>query len=514
VSDPLPAELRPEFVRPRPLAAAARLAGVADIRPEWDQVLLSGLAHDSRRIRPGDLYTALPGSNTHGAVHARSALAAGAVAILTDPDGSRILQSHHPPVPVLVVPKPREVLGPLAAWLYDHPDRALLLLGVTGTAGKTTTTYLLESGLRAAGHRTGLIGTVQTRIGDQTVTSAFTTPEAPDLQAQFALMRERGTTAVAMEVSSHALAYGRVAGTTFDVALFTNLSQEHVDFHGSMAAYFAAKTLLFTAGYSRRGVVNVDDEHGRRLVTLASVPLVTFSAGGDRSADWRAERVRLGPEGSTFEVTGPAGQAEVAIRLPGPFNIENALGAIAALVAADVPLGDAVAGVAAVTGTPGRMERVDAGQDFLAIVDYAHKPGALEAVLGAVREVTKGRVIVVVGCGGDRDRAKRPMMGRIAAEAADLVVFTNDNPRSEDPLSIIAAMRAGAEQVPAGRRGQLLVEPDRAAAIALAVDRAAAADSIVVAGKGHEQGQEIAGVIRPFDDRAVLRAAIEAGTPA
>jgi UDP-N-acetylmuramoyl-L-alanyl-D-glutamate--2,6-diaminopimelate ligase len=514
VSEPLPAELRPEVVRPHPLAAAARLAGVADIRPEWDQILLSGLVHDSRRIRPGDLYAALPGSNTHGAVHGRSALAAGAVAILTDPEGSRILQPHDPPTPVLVVPAPRHVLGPLAAWLYDHPGRALLLLGVTGTAGKTTTTYLLESGLQAAGHRTGLIGTVQTRIGDQTVTSAFTTPEAPDLQALFALMRERGSTAVAMEVSSHALAYGRVAGTTFDVALFTNLSQEHLDFHGSMAAYFAAKTLLFTAGYANRGVVNADDGHGRRLATLATVPLVTFSASGDPGADWRADRVRLGPEGSTFEVTGPAGQAEVAIRLPGPFNVENALGAIATLVAADVSLDAAVAGMAAVTGTPGRMERVEAGQDFLAIVDYAHKPASLEAVLGAVREVTKGRVILVVGCGGDRDRGKRPMMGRIAAESADLVVFTNDNPRSEDPLSIIAAMQSGAEQVPSGDRAELLVERDRGAAIALAVGRAAAADAIVVAGKGHEQGQETAGVIRPFDDRAVLRAAIEAGTPA
>ncbi|HEX2497701.1 MAG TPA: UDP-N-acetylmuramoyl-L-alanyl-D-glutamate--2,6-diaminopimelate ligase [Actinomycetes bacterium] len=514
MSEPLPAELRPEVVRPHPLAAAARLAGVADIRPEWDQILLSGLVHDSRRIRPGDLYAALPGSNTHGAVHGRSALAAGAVAILTDPEGSRILQPHDPPTPVLVVPAPRHVLGPLAAWLYDHPGRALLLLGVTGTAGKTTTTYLLESGLQAAGHRTGLIGTVQTRIGDQTVTSAFTTPEAPDLQALFALMRERGSTAVAMEVSSHALAYGRVAGTTFDVALFTNLSQEHLDFHGSMAAYFAAKTLLFTAGYANRGVVNADDGHGRRLATLATVPLVTFSASGDPGADWRADRVRLGPEGSTFEVTGPAGQAEVAIRLPGPFNVENALGAIATLVAADVSLDAAVAGMAAVTGTPGRMERVEAGQDFLAIVDYAHKPASLEAVLGAVREVTKGRVILVVGCGGDRDRGKRPMMGRIAAESADLVVFTNDNPRSEDPLSIIAAMQSGAEQVPSGDRAELLVERDRGAAIALAVGRAAAADAIVVAGKGHEQGQETAGVIRPFDDRAVLRAAIEAGTPA
>jgi UDP-N-acetylmuramoyl-L-alanyl-D-glutamate--2,6-diaminopimelate ligase len=514
VSEALPAELRPELVQPRPLAAAARRVGVADIRPEWDAIPVSGLAHDSRRIRPGDLYAALPGSNTHGAVHGRSALAAGAVAILTDPDGSGILKPHDLRAPVLVVPKPREVLGPLAAWLYDQPGQALLLLGVTGTAGKTTTTYLLESGLRVAGHRTGLIGTVQTRIGDQTVSSAFTTPEAPDLQALFALMRERGTTAVAMEVSSHALAYGRVAGTTFDVALFTNLSQEHLDFHGNMAAYFAAKTLLFTAGYAKRGVVNVDDEYGRRLAALATVPLVTFSASGDPGTDWRAERVRLGPEGSAFVVTGPLGQAEVAIRLPGPFNVENALGAIATLVAADVPLDTAIAGIAAVTGTPGRMERVDAGQDFLAIVDYAHKPAALEAVLGAVREVTKGRIILVVGCGGDRDRGKRPMMGRIAAEAADLVVFTNDNPRSEDPQSIIAAMRSGAERVSPSERAELLVEPDRAAAIALAVDRAAAADSIVIAGKGHEQGQETAGVIRPFDDRAVLRAAIEAGAPA
>ncbi|HKE53129.1 MAG TPA: UDP-N-acetylmuramoyl-L-alanyl-D-glutamate--2,6-diaminopimelate ligase [Actinomycetes bacterium] len=514
MSEPLPAELRPEHGQPRSLAAAARIAGVADIRPGWDRVVLSGLVHDSRRIRPGDLYAALPGSNTHGAIHGGSAVAAGAVAILTDPEGGRILQALGPQVPVLIVPRPRAVLGPLAAWLYDQPGQALLLLGVTGTAGKTTTTYLLESGLRAAGHRTGLIGTVQTRIADQTVTSAFTTPEAPDLQALLALMRERGTTAVAMEVSSHALAYGRVAGTTFDVALFTNLSQDHLDFHGDMAEYFAAKALLFTTDYAGQGVVNIDDGYGRRLTEIATVPLVTYSASGAAGADWRADRVRLGPDGSTFEVTGPAGRAEVAIRLPGPFNVANALGAIASLVGADVSLDAAVAGVTEVTGTPGRMERVEAGQDFLAIVDYAHKPGSLEAVLGAVREVTKGRIIVVVGCGGDRDRGKRPIMGRIAAGAADVAVLTNDNPRSEDPLSIIAAMRSGAEQVPAGERAELIVEPDRAAAIALAVDRAAAGDAVVVAGKGHEQGQETAGVVRPFDDRAVLRAAIDAEAPA
>jgi len=508
VSEPLPAPLRPEHVRPRPLAEAARVAGVVEIGPGWDEIPVSGLTHDSRRVQPGDLYVALAGANTHGADFAGAAASAGAVAVLTDAAGATTLATAS--LPVLVAPDPREVLGPLAAWLYGHPGHALLLLGVTGTAGKTTTTYLLEAGLRAAGHHTGLIGTVQTRIGDEAVKSVFTTPEAPDLQALFALMRERGTTAVAMEVSSHALAYGRAAGTTFDAALFTNLSLEHLDFHGGLEEYFRAKAMLFTPAYARRGVVNLDDAYGRRLTEQASVPLVTYSVRGDPAADWRAEQVRLRPDGSAFVVSGPAGTAEVEIHLPGPFNVENALGALATLTAAGVPLDAGIAGLAAVTGTPGRMERVDAGQDFLAIVDYAHKPAALEAVLGSVREVTKGRIVLVVGCGGDRDRGKRPVMGRIAAEAADVVVLTNDNPRSEDPDAIIAAMRSGADLVPAGERAELFVEPDRAAAIALAVRHAAADDSVVVAGKGHEQGQEAAGVVRPFDDRAVLRAAIEA----
>ncbi len=506
------------------------------IAPDWDEVAVSGLTHDSRRIQPGDLYVALPGANTHGAAHAAAAVTAGAVAILTDTAGAASLANTSfegrrlsgsveagwapaqpttaasgRPIPVLEVPAPRDVLGPLAAWLYGHPGHALLLLGVTGTAGKTTTTYLLEAGLRAAGHTTGLIGTVQTRIGDEAVSSAFTTPEAPDLQALFALMRERGTSAVAMEVSSHALAFGRVAGTTFDAALFTNLSQEHLDFHGSYEEYFAAKAMLFTPAYARRGVVNLDDEYGRRLLETAAVPLVSFSVSGEPTADWRAEQVKLRPDGSSLQVAGPVGRVGLDVHLPGPFNVDNALGAIATLVTAGIPLEAAVAGVTSVVGTPGRMERVDAGQDFLAIVDYAHKPAALEAVLRSVREVTKGRIILVIGCGGDRDRGKRPVMGRLAAQGADVVIFTNDNPRSEDPQSIIAAIQSGADAVPAEDRAQLLVEPDRAAAIALAVHHAAAGDTVVVAGKGHEQGQETAGVVRPFDDRVVLRAAIEAG---
>ncbi len=512
------ADLRPAGVQGRPLAELAELLGVG-LRGPGDPLTLSGVTvsgvtHDSRRVRPGDLYAALPGGHHHGADFCPDAAQAGAVAVLTDPGGRA--GARRCGLPVFVVADPRARLGEVADWVYRHPSGRLLLIGVTGTSGKTTgtrgkttTTYLLETGLRRAGHLTGLAGGVETRVGDLTTASRLTTPEATDLQALFAVMASRGVTAAAMEVSSHALALGRVAGTSYDVAIFTNLSQDHLDFHGSLDEYFAAKATLFTPAYTRVGVVNTDDAYGRRLAEGARIPVTTFSAGGDPAADWRAIDVRTGADGSTFRIVGPGGvEADASVALPGRYNVANALGAVVALVEAGVHLATAVAGVAACPGVPGRLERVEAGQDFTVLVDYSHKPGAVEAVLGALRAVTGGRLCIVLGCGGDRDRAKRPLMGAASARLADVAILTSDNPRSEDPLAILAEMLAGVLTVPEQERARVIIEPDRATAIGLAVAMAGKGDVVVVAGKGHERGQYVRDSVIPFDDREAAAAAI------
>ncbi|WP_203983475.1 UDP-N-acetylmuramoyl-L-alanyl-D-glutamate--2,6-diaminopimelate ligase [Sphaerisporangium rufum] len=499
--------MRPEAGQVRPLSGLSAMLGAPAAGPRAPLAAITGITIDSRRVRRGDLYVALPGSTVHGAGFAAAAVTAGAVAILTDPAGRAAAVATG--VPVLVVPDPRAVLGEVAAWVYGRPADDILLLGVTGTSGKSTTSFLLEGGLRAAGHRTGLVGGVEIRIGEEAFPAALTTPEATDLHGLFALMRERGVTAAAMEVSSHALALGRVGALFYDVALFTNLSQDHLDFHRDLDDYFAAKARLFTPEMCRVGVVNIDDDHGRELAGLAKVPITTFSASGTPEADWRAGDVRLGADGSTFRVIGPGGvEADVSVGLPGPFNVANSLGAIVALVEAGVPLQSAVHGVGGVSGVPGRMERVPGAQGFQAIVDYSHKPGAVESVLKALREVTSGDLVVVLGCGGDRDRGKRPLMGEAAARLADVAILTSDNPRTEDPLGILAAMLEGVLRVPAHLRAHVIIEPDRAAAIDLAVGRAAPGDVVVVAGKGHEQGQYVDGEVLPFDDRKVVAEAI------
>ncbi|MDT0309174.1 UDP-N-acetylmuramoyl-L-alanyl-D-glutamate--2,6-diaminopimelate ligase [Streptomyces sp. DSM 44917] len=514
---------RPEYVEPVPLAELAGLLGTP--APHGPLPEVTGITHDSRAVRPGDLYAALPGARFHGADFATQAAGLGAVAVLTDPEGAQ--RAAATGLPVLAVDNPRARTGALAVAVYGDPGRDLLLIGVTGTSGKTTTSYLLEGALRraaakdpadpadpsgAAGEAAasiGLIGTVETRIGAERVKSERTTPEATELQGLFAVMRERGVRAVAMEVSSHAIALGRVDGCRFDVAVFTNLSPEHLDFHPDMEDYYRTKARLFTPQFARLGVVNLDDEHGRRLAAEAGIPVTTYSAEGHPDADWRAADVAIGPLGSTFTALGPDGtRVAAAAPLPGPFNVANALAAIAAAAVAGLDPQAAAGGVAAVPGVPGRLERIDVGQPYLAVVDYAHKPDAVESVLHALRRVTPGRVHAVLGCGGDRDPHKRPRMGAAVARLADTAVLTSDNPRSEDPLAILAAMLAGAAEVPAHERGTVLVEEDRAAAIAAAVARAESGDAVLIAGKGHERGQDIAGVIRPFDDREELRAAI------
>ena len=503
--------IRPAYPQQRPLSALSTLLGVrldavGHSHSPNDLGFLSGLTLDSRSVKPGDLYVALPGARVHGAAFCADAVAAGAVAVLTDPDGRARATASG--VPVFVLADPRARLGEIACWVYGNPSSRLRLIGVTGTSGKTTSTYLLESGLRAAGHLTGLVGGVELRIGQDRLASSLTTPEAPDLQALFAVMVERGVTAAAMEVSSHSLSLGRVAGTSFDVAIFTNLSQDHLDFHADLEDYFRAKASLFMPPVI--GVVNIDDKYGRKLASSALVPVTTFSASGADEADWRAADVRSGADGSTFRLIGPGGiEADVSLGLAGVFNVANAVGALVALVEAGVRLEDAVAGMAACPGVPGRLERVPAsGLGVTAFVDYSHKPGAVEAVLRSLRPVTQGNLIIVLGCGGDRDRAKRPMMGAAAASLADVAILTSDNPRSEDPLAILAAMLDGVLSVPQEERARVIIEPDRAAAIAQAVALTSPGDVVVVAGKGHETGQYVAGSVLPFDDREVTETAL------
>lgn len=489
---------RPDRVPAQPLGELAALIGAEPVPGT-----VSGVSATSSDIRPGDLFAALPGSRRHGIEYLPDALAAGAIAVLTDPAGAERLTGG---LPALVVSNPRAVLGTVAAQVYGRPSTKLPVLGVTGTSGKTTTTFLIRAGLRAAGLAEGVVGTVGVFLGERHIKLPFTTPEAPQLQALLALMLERGIQVVAMEVSSHALALGRVGGTEFAVGAFTNLSQDHLDFHGGMADYFAAKALLFD-GRARREVVMVDDEWGRRLVRPHTV---TVSAAGDQ-ADWRAERIEVAADGSTtFLVRGPTGPAfRAGCRLPGGYNVANTLLAFAVLAQLDLDL-PALAPALAAAQVPGRMQRVDGSQPFLAVVDYSHKPAGVAGALRALRPLTTGRLIVVLGCGGDRDQAKRPVMGQVAAELADLLVVTDDNPRSEDPAAIRAAMLAGARAVPAGQAAEIREEGDRRRAIELAIGLAEPGDTVLVAGKGHETGQEIAGTMLAFDDVTVLREALSA----
>lgn len=474
-------------------------------------VAVTGVTHDSRQVRPGDLYVALPGAVTHGAKFAAQAVAEGARAILTDPAGAEAaaaaLGQESAAVPVLTVDQPRARLGHVAAAVYGDPARDLLMLGVTGTNGKTTTTYLLESGLRAAGHRTGLIGTVETWVGPERVASVRTTPEASDVHALLAVMRERGVTACAMEVSSHAMVFGRVDGIVFDVVGFTNLSRDHLDFHASLEDYFQAKAGLFTPARARRGVVVATGEHGRRLAATATIPIV--SVDDESSADGHDGGWRVSRRGDVALLAGPTGaKLELRAPLPGDFNVWNAALAVVMLLEAGVDGAVAARGVAACRGVPGRMERVAGpGPDApVAVVDYAHTPDAIANVLSALSP--PGRLIVVVGAGGDRDRDKRPLMGQAAADGADVVVVTDDNPRSEDPAAIRAAVVAGARATARAAAGGTEIDDvaGRREAIRAALAKAEGPDDVVVVlGKGHEQGQEIAGAVHPFDDRDVLR---------
>jgi UDP-N-acetylmuramoyl-L-alanyl-D-glutamate--2,6-diaminopimelate ligase len=434
----------------------------------FEPVDVRDLAYDVREVTRGSLFFCVPGSRLDGHELAPAALAAGAVALVVE-------RPLDLPAPQLVVLRVRGAMGPAAALFFGDPSGEVPVAAVTGTAGKTTTTYLLWEILAAAGRRPGLVGSIERRVGSERRAVALNTPEAIDLQRLLREMADAGNDACVLEATSIASAQGRLEGVRFAVLAFTNLTQDHLDFHGTMEEYFAAKRRLFDQ--AAQAAVNVGDEWGRRLA--AELPgALTFGFADD--AELRPEHL-------------PAG----ALRLRGRFNVENALAAVAAARLLGIGEDAIAAGLAAVTGVPGRFEQVDEGQPFTVIVDYAHKPGALENVLNTARGLTEGRVICVFGCGGDRDRGKRPQMGRIAHELADRAILTSDNPRSEDPLAIV-------EEVLAGAPG-LEVEPDRARAIELAIEGAEAGDVVLIAGKGHEQGQEIAGVLHPFDDREVAR---------
>lgn len=502
--------LRPTGLEPVPLAGLAALAGVPAVDLPGVTAsggTVSGVTLRSGEVRPGDLFAALAGSATHGATHARAAAEAGAAAILTDPAGAVLIGDTD--IPLIVHHEPRAVLGTLASRIYGDPSTRLKVIGVTGTSGKSTTCFLLEGALTAAGSRAGLIGTVGARIAGEPIHSALTTPEAPDLQALFAVMVQRGVDTVAMEVSSHALALGRVDGTRFEVGAFTNLSQDHLDFHGDMESYFAAKMLLFD-GRARAEVIVIDDDYGRRLATLRPGAATASGVAGTR-ADWSATAVDGGAGHQRLTITGPGGaRLAVSLALPGAFNVTNAVTALACAAAAGFDPASAAPGLAEVQ-VPGRLQRVDRAQPFLAVVDYAHKPAAVAAVLAAVREHCAGRVIVVIGAGGDRDPGKRPMMGEYAARGADLVIVTDDNPRSEEPTAIRAEVLTGARSaVHQGAISDVIEVGDRRAAIRAAVAAARAGDVVVIAGKGHEQGQEVGGVVHHFSDIEELAGALEA----
>ncbi|MFN8044973.1 MAG: UDP-N-acetylmuramoyl-L-alanyl-D-glutamate--2,6-diaminopimelate ligase [Dermatophilaceae bacterium] len=480
--------------------------------------VVTGVSLDSRAVLPGDLYAALPGATTHGARFAGQARDSGAVAVLTDPVGAQTIVSAGLDLPLLVHPSPRSILGAVASLIYATGTLPMRLIGITGTNGKTTTAYLVHSALEALGARIGLIGTVETRIGDERVRSVRTTPEASDLHALLAVMAERGLDACVMEVSSHALRQHRVDGVRYDLAMFTNLSQDHLDFHSGMADYFAAKAALFTPERARQALVCIDDDWGARLAGQCTIPVATLTTHPGGGADWTVTVDRADP--SRFILRGQGTGLSLRSALPGDFNVTNTAMAAAGLILLGEDPRAVERAVLTDPHVPGRMEVVTRTADpteaatLRAVVDYAHTPDAIRAALGALRPSTPGALVVVTGAGGDRDRDKRDDMGRAAAEVADVVVVTDDNPRSEDPATIRAAVLEGARAVADARTGEVSVieEGDRRAAIRRAVDLARAAGpgaTVAVVGKGHETGQEIGGQIHPFDDRHELFEALD-----
>lgn len=493
-----------------PLYRLIEILEAKEIRGRAD-VLVSGISYDSRRVKPGDVFVAVGGFVTDGHEFVGDAVSNGAAAVVLE---------KEVPVPegvtAVVVPDTRGALGLLAASFYGHPSKRLRMIGVTGTNGKTTTTYMVRQILNEAGYRVGLIGTVQNFIDDVAYPVTRTTPESLDLQELLSRMEKAGVTHVVMEVSSHGLELKRTNGCEFDVGAFTNLSRDHLDFHDDVESYLEAKCKLFTGLSStyymrpkegpKGAVVNVDDPSSERVRSCSGVPILGYGTG--EGADLRATDIRVLASGTTYTAALPSGKRiQISMPLAGRFNVYNSLAALGVALIEGIPEEAIVRAFHRLDRIPGRFERVEAGQSFSVVVDYAHTPDGLEKVLLTAREVAGDRVIVVFGCGGDRDKGKRPVMGRIAGELADFVVLTSDNPRGEEPESIISEIERGLRQAKAGT-APYHVEPDRRAAIEYAVGMARDGDLVLIAGKGHESYQVFRDEKVPFDDREVATEAI------
>ena len=494
--------LRPhDLIAGRTLRAVSELTSASSKYPDLENITITGVSIDSHQIEAGDLFVAVAGTKVHGATYAGNAKLNGAIAVLTDEVGAALITD----LPVLVVSDPRASAGVIAAWLHNEPMRDMFSVGVTGTNGKTTVTTLLYQIAMAASRQSGLVGTVETRIGDEIVQALRTTPEAPELQSLAAVMRERHMRNLFIEVSSHAVSLNRIGGSHFDIAAFTNLSQDHLDFHADMDSYFAAKAALFSYKYADTAYINIDSTWGKKLLEIQELPVVSVSRN-TKSADWYFERIEIGARSTEIAIRGAGGVLiETTTKLVGDFNFDNLLLAIAISVASGIDPIDIAAITPSLSGAEGRLEKVDLGQTFTALVDYAHSPDSVSSVLETLRISTSGKVIAVLGCGGDRDKSKRPLMGAALLTGSDLAIFTSDNPRSEDPNQIIKEMVSGLS-LPSTS----VIEVDRKRAIEIAVAAADPGDVVVILGKGHESGQEIAGVKHSFDDRLVLAAAIEA----
>jgi UDP-N-acetylmuramoyl-L-alanyl-D-glutamate--2,6-diaminopimelate ligase len=500
---------------PAPLNLNEALRGADILRRMGEDVAIRGVEYDSRRVQPGSLFVAMRGEATDGNRYIEQAVARGAVAVITDSAAAYEATADGPmEVALAEVRHGRRALAIVAANVFGHPERKIRLSGVTGTNGKTTTAFLLEQLLRAAGRSTALIGTIEYRIAGDVRPAPHTTPESRDLLALLAEGVERGVTEGVMEVSSHALEQGRVWGVPYDVAIFTNLTQDHLDYHGTMEAYFAAKRKLFDGSQGqapRVAVLNAEDDTEAVLAATAYAACSEICTYGIARGDFHARDIAMRPNGMSFTLVSPSGEAAIDAALTGRVNVLNLLAASAAALARGVTLEEIAEAAPKLHAVPGRFEAVDAGQPFTVVVDYAHTDDALRNVLALARDLVsakQGRVLTVFGCGGDRDRTKRPRMGRAAAEASEIVIVTSDNPRSEDPRAIIDEILPGTTLPTMGLPATVEVEPDRAKAIALAMTKARAGDIVVIAGKGHEKTQTIGKQVLPFDDVAVARQAL------
>ena len=461
------------------------------------QVVISGVSINAQKVVPGDLFIAFAGANTHGISYLEQAISNGAVAVLSD-------KKIEASIPSFIHPKPREIVGAISAWLYGHPFESLKAVGITGTNGKTTTANLVKQIWQLNSIKSGLVGTLGVEIADEKLESARTTPEADDLQAIAAAMVEQGCKNLVMEVSSHAIDQGRIKGAKYEVVAFSNLTQDHLDYHLSMENYFQAKANLFATEYAKAAVINIDDSYGKKLSKQVKIPVVTVSRK-ESTADLYLAKAEIKNGLYQVEIKSKSGEIlSENFALLGDYNLDNLLLAVAIVSSAGLSLDKIAPTISKLQSVPGRLESINAGQKFTALVDYAHTPDAVERVIATVKSATSGKIIGVLGCGGDRDASKRSLMGHALFNGCDLAIFTSDNPRSESAEAILKQMTAG---IDLGKKG--LVEIDRKSAINLAVENAQSGDVVLLMGKGHESGQEVNSVVTPFDDRVELAESIK-----